>query len=192
MHPTQTHIGIFASMQPTCIMTCAPSLLPSTMVTEGALLFTSPYHNNPEPLVILLALCAMYGKPTPTEKQATYTLFSTLWNRIEPIEAFFNHLNDCYVTDIITTLPYTMEQMSDKKAIMAIQLRPSSNGPPGIISNCTSRQDIVRLTVGTGTTGTNEDAFNNIEHSLDFRFKNLKLVNNPTSQTHISIDALHC
>ena len=48
-------------------------------------------------------------------------MFAAPWNPAEPIETYFDRLEDCYVAAIISSPPYTMEQMITW-AIMAVQL----------------------------------------------------------------------
>jgi hypothetical protein len=81
----------------------------------------SPYRNNNNPRTILLALRTLYGRPTLAEKQANNALFGAPWNPADPIETYFDCLEDCFVTAIIATPPYTMAQMMDM-AIMTLQI----------------------------------------------------------------------
>jgi hypothetical protein len=46
--------------------------------------------------------------------------FAAPWNPNEPIETFFDRLEDCYVFSIMAKPPYTQEQLIDN-AIMSIQ-----------------------------------------------------------------------
>ena len=39
----------------------------------GGIMGANPYRNNQDPRAILLALCTLYGKPLPAEKQANMT-----------------------------------------------------------------------------------------------------------------------
>ncbi len=93
----------------------------STMLAGGALICAAAYLSNHSPCSILLALQTVYGIPSPAKRNANDALFSAPWNTAEPIETFFDRLEDCYVAAIITSPPYTMEQMITR-AIMAIQI----------------------------------------------------------------------
>lgn len=66
----------------------------STMVAGGALIGAATYRSNHSPRSILLALRTVYGIPSPAERNANDALFSALWNTAEPIETFFNRLED--------------------------------------------------------------------------------------------------
>ena len=57
---------------------------------------------------------------TPLEKSALEKRWSDGWNPNEPIESFFDRLEDCYVMAITQPPAYTSEQMIDK-AVTAIQ-----------------------------------------------------------------------
>ena len=74
-----------------------------------------------DPKVILNALRANYGRMTPAEKSAMERRWSESWNPNEPIENFFDRLEDCYVQSITQPPAYTAEQMVDK-ALTAIHL----------------------------------------------------------------------
>ena len=87
----------------------------------GGIMGANPYRNNQDPRAILLALRTLYGKPSPAEKQANMTAFTAQWNPSDPIETYFDRLEDCYVTAIIATPLYTLEQMMDM-AIMTLQI----------------------------------------------------------------------
>jgi hypothetical protein len=87
----------------------------------GALIGAAAYRSNHDPRTILLALRTMYGIPSPAERNANDAAFAAPWNTSEPIETYFDRLEDCYVAAIIASPPFTMEQMMTR-AIMAIQL----------------------------------------------------------------------
>ena len=53
----------------------------------------------------------------------TNTTFTAPWNPAEPIEVYLDHLDDCYVSALIVSLPFTMAQMIDM-AIMMLQVTP--------------------------------------------------------------------
>ena len=57
---------------------------------------------------------------TPLEKSAMERRWSESWNPNEPIENFFDRLEDFYVQSIIQPPAYTAEQTVDK-ALTAIQ-----------------------------------------------------------------------
>jgi hypothetical protein len=87
----------------------------------GLILGANPYRNNQDPRSILLALRTLYGKPSPAEKQANANSFREQWNPADPIKTYFDRLEDCYVTALIATPPFTMPQMCDM-AITSLQL----------------------------------------------------------------------
>ena len=78
------------------------------------------YKNNQNPRDIIAALRDSYGRPTPAEKEANETAFNTEWDPSDPIEAFFDRLEDCFITAFIAKPPFTKPQLIDK-AIRAIQ-----------------------------------------------------------------------
>ncbi len=78
------------------------------------------YKNNQKPRDIIAALCDLYGRLTPAEKEVNETAFNTEWNPMDPIKAFFDRLEDCFITAFIAKLPFTKPQLIDK-AIRAIQ-----------------------------------------------------------------------
>lgn len=93
----------------------------STTTVGGALIGAAAYRSNHDPRAILLALRTTYGIPSPAERNANDALFSAPWNTAEPIETYFDRLEDCFVAALIASPPYTMEQMMTR-AIMSIQL----------------------------------------------------------------------
>ena len=94
----------------------------STAANGGALVGArTSYRHNHNPRTILLALRTTYGIPSPAERNANDGAFAAPWNPAEPIETYFDRLEDCYVAAIISSPPYTMEQMM-MRAIMAVQL----------------------------------------------------------------------
>ena len=92
-----------------------------TTAVGTALIGAAAYRSNHDPRAILLALRTTYGIPSPAERNANDAAFSAPWNTSEPIETYFDRLEDCYVAAIIASPPYTMEQMMTR-AIMAIQI----------------------------------------------------------------------
>ena len=185
-----------------------------TTAMGGAIIGSASYRSNHDPRTILLSLRTTYGIPTPAERQANDTAFAAPWNSNDPIETFFDRLEDCYVAAIIATPPFTIDQMMNR-AIMSIQLTglysqaliewnaiaPATRTWDGLKSHFTTAY-ITRITSGTGTTATtgyhgaanavdNDDALNNIESTLNHELSNLQLANNAHHQsTAASIAAL--
>lgn len=177
-----------------------------TTAMGGAIIGSTSYRSNHDPRAILLALRTTYGIPTPAERQANDTAFAAPWNSNDPIETFFDRLEDCYVAAIIATPPYTLEQMINR-AIMSIQLTglyPTALIEWNAIAPATRTWDllkshfttayITRITSGTGTTATNgyhgaanaidnDDALNNIETTLNHELTNLQVANNAHHQS---------
>ncbi|KAL7483519.1 hypothetical protein ACHAW6_009166 [Cyclotella cf. meneghiniana] len=81
---------------------------------------TKVFTNHDDPMQILITLQAKYGQCTPDDKRANDHTFNAPWNPSEPIEAFFDRLEECYKVAFLAKPPYMMEQMIDK-AIIAIQ-----------------------------------------------------------------------
>ena len=172
----------------------------------GTIMGASPYRNNNNPRTILLALRDLYGRPSPAEKQANNTTFAAPWNPAEPIETYFDRLEDCYVTALIASPPFTMAQMIDM-AIMTLQvtglysraLTEWEAMPPAaktwdILKNHFAAAYNLRLISGTTTAGQagyhraanaidNDDTINNIEHTLNHELSNLQLANNANQQS---------
>ena len=180
-----------------------------TTAVGGALIGAAAYRSNHDPRAILLALRTTYGIPSPAERNANDAAFAAPWNTADPIENYFDRLEDCYVAAIIASPPYTMEQMMTR-AIMAIQLTGlysqaliEWNGTPvatrtwdGLKTHFTIAY-IVREQSGTGTTGNNgyhgasnltadDDALNNIETTLNSELANLHTANNAHHQTALA------
>lgn len=172
----------------------------------GTIMGASPYRNNNNPRTILLALRTLYGRPTPAEKQANNALFGAPWNPADPIETYFDRLEDCFVTAIIATPPYTMEQMMDM-AIMTLQitglysqaltewesLPPNDRTWDTLKSHFATAYNL-RLISGTTTAGhagyhsasnvvENDDTLNNIEQTLNHELSNLHSANNANHQS---------
>ena len=172
------------------------------------------YRHNHDPRTILLALRTTYGIPSPAERNANDAAFAAPWNPAEPIETYFDRLEDCYVAAIISAPPYTMEQMSTR-AIMAVQLTGlysqaliEWNGMPDAARTWDALKMhfttayIVREQSGTGTTGGNgyhtaanvtatDDTLNNIESTLNHELSNLQVANNAHHQSALTgIDEL--
>ena len=72
------------------------------------------------PKLVLNRLRSNYGRMTPLEKSAMEKRWSDQWNPNEPIENFFDRLENCYVQSITQPPAYTSERMVDK-GLMAIQ-----------------------------------------------------------------------
>ena len=73
-----------------------------------------------DPKLILNTLRSNYGHMTPLEKSTMERRWSEGWSPNEPIENFFDRLEDCYVQSSTQPPAYTFEQMVDK-ALTAIQ-----------------------------------------------------------------------
>jgi hypothetical protein len=180
-----------------------------TTAIGGAIIGAASYRSNHDPRTILLALRTTYGIPTPAERQANDNAFATPWNPNDPIESYFDRLEDCYVAAVIASPPYTMEQMINR-AIMAIQLTglysqalidwnamaPAARTWDALKSHFTTAY-IVRITSGTGTTASNgyhgaanavdnDDTLNNIESTLNHELSNLHLANNANHQSTLA------
>ena len=81
-----------------------------------------------DPKQILNTLRLNYGRMTPLEKSTMEKRWTEQWNPNEPIENFFDHLEDCYVQSITQQPAYTSEQMVDKAftAIQTTRLSPTA------------------------------------------------------------------
>lgn len=170
----------------------------------GLILGANPYRNNQDPRTILLALRTLYGKPSPAEKQANSNAFREQWNPADPIETYFDRLEDCYVTALIAPPPFTMPQMCDM-AITSLQLT-------GLYSDALTEYERMpaaqhtwddlkihftsayntKLIAGTQTTGQHgyaattlesEEALNNIEQSLNHELTSLQVANHANHQS---------
>lgn len=175
--------------------------------TGGNIIGTTVYRSNHDPRDILLALRTVYGTPSPAERNANDALFAAPWNPAEPIETYFDRLEDCYVAAIIAMPPYTIEQMMTK-AIMAIQLTglysqaliewhalpPATKTWDTLKAHFTTAY-IVREQSGTGTTTTagyhslsnvigHDDALTNIESTLSAELEAIHLANNVQQQSN--------
>jgi hypothetical protein len=171
----------------------------------AAIVGSGAYRSNHDPRAILLALRATYGIPSPAERNANEALFTAPWNTAEPIETYFDRIEDCYVAALIAAPPYTMEQMS-ARALMSIQLTglysqaiiewnllPAGQTWEHLKTHFTTAY-IAREQSGTGTTGANgyhvaanaianDDALYNIETTLNHELANLHVANNAHHQT---------
>jgi hypothetical protein len=172
----------------------------------GTFMDASPYCNNNNPCTILLALRTLYRCPMPAKKQANNALFGAPWNPADPIKTYFDRLEECFVTAIIATPPYTTAQMMDM-AIMTLQitglysqaLTEWESLPP---NDCTwdalkshfATVYNLHLISGTTTAGQagyhstsnvikNDDALNNIEEMLNHELSNLHSANNANHQS---------
>ncbi len=180
-----------------------------TNAAGGAIVGSSAYRSNQDPRAILLALRTTYGIPSPTERNANETLFAAPWNTAEPIETYFDRIEDCYVAALIASPPYTMEQMSTR-AITSIQLTglysqaliewkmiPAANQTWDHLKSHFTTAYIAREQSGTGTMTTagyhvannaiaNDDALNNIESTLNHELANLHVANNAHHQSTLT------
>lgn len=167
----------------------------------GTIIGTSVYRSNHDPRDILLALRTVYGTPSPAERNSNEALFATPWNPAEPIETYFDRLEDCYVAAIIASPPYTIAQMITK-AIMAIQLTglysqaliewhalPAVAKTWDTLKTHFTTAYIVREQSGTGTmamagyhsaanTIDHDDVYTNIEATISAELAALQLANN--------------
>ena len=180
-----------------------------TTAVGGALIRAAAYRSNHDPRAILLALRTTYGIPSPAERNANDALFSAPWNTAEPIETYFDRLEDCFVAAIIASPPYTMEQMMTR-AIMSIQLTglysqalvewqqvlPTAQTWDALKLHFT-RAYIAREQSGTGSTAANgyhsaaniianDDALNNIESTLSHELTNMHVANNAHHQSALA------
>ena len=180
-----------------------------TTAAGGTLIGTAAYRSNHDPRAILLALRTTYGNPSPAERNANDAQFAAPWNTAEPIETYFDRLEDCYVAAIIASPPFTMEQMITR-AIMAIQLTGvfsqaiiEWNGMAAATRTWDALKThfttayIVREQSGTGTMATNgyhgaanaianDDALTNIESTLNHELSNLQVANNAHHQSALA------
>jgi len=181
-----------------------------TTAVGTALIGAAAYRSNHDPRAILLALRTTYGIPSPAERNANDAAFSAPWNTSEPIETYFDRLEDCYVAAIIASPPFTMEQMITR-AIMAIQLTGlysqaiiEWNGIGAAARTWDALKVhfttayIVREQSGTGTTGANgyhmaantmaqDDAINNIESTLSHELTTMHTANNANHQSALAM-----
>ena len=175
----------------------------------GTIIGSTAYRANHDPRDILLGLRTTYGTPSPAERSANDALFAAPWNPTDPIETFFDRLEDCFVAALIATPPYTVEQMCTK-AIMAIQLtglysqaliewnaHPPANKTWDALKTHFTKAYIVREQSGTGTMATagyhtaanaveHDDALANIEATLSAELGALQLANNTQQQSNIT------
>jgi hypothetical protein len=86
----------------------------------GAQVGTKVYTVRDDPKQIIMELRDRYGRTTPNEKAENDRKFNAPWASNEPIESYFDRLEDCYIFSIMAKVPYTFEQLIDK-ALIAIQ-----------------------------------------------------------------------
>ena len=183
-----------------------------TTAVGGALIGAAAYRSNMDPRAILLALRTTYGVPSPAERNANDAAFAAPWNTNEPIETYFDRLEDCYVAAIIASPPFTMAQMMTR-AIMAIQLTglysqaliewnstvPATRTWETLKLHFTTAY-IVREQSGTGSTGANgyhvaantiahDDAITNIETTLLQELTSMHTANNANHQSALAMIA---
>jgi hypothetical protein len=175
----------------------------------GTIIGSSAYRANHDPRDILLNLRTTYGTPSPAERTENDALFATPWNPADPIETFFDRLEDCFVAALIATPPYTIDQMC-AKAIMAIQLtglysqaliewhaRPLATKTWDALKSHFTNAYIVREQSGTGTMAAsgyhtaanaieNDDMFANIEATLSAELGALQLANSTIQQANLT------
>ena len=86
----------------------------------GAQVGTKVYTVRDDPMQIIMDLRNRYGRTAPNKKDDNEGKFNARWSPNEPIESYFDRLEDCYIFSIIAKVPYTFEQLIDK-AIITIQ-----------------------------------------------------------------------
>ena len=132
------------------------------------------------------------------------TAFAAQWNPADPTETYFDCLEDCYVTAIVATPPYTLEQMMDM-AIMTLQItglyqQALTEWERMLPTQCTwdnlkthfADAYNTKLIASTNTTGQHgfasnivytDEALKNIELSLTHELSNLQVANNANYQS---------
>jgi hypothetical protein len=93
----------------------------ATNTAGHAIVGSAAYRSNQDPRGILLHLRTTYGIPSPAKCNANEALFAAPWNTTEPIEAYFDRIEDCFAAAMIASPPYTTEQMIIR-TITSIQL----------------------------------------------------------------------
>lgn len=180
-----------------------------TNAAGAAIVGSAAYRSNQDPRDILRSLRATYGIPSPAERNANEAMFAAPWNTSEPIEAYFDRIEDCYVAAIIASPPYTMEQMMIR-AITSIQLTglysqaliewnqiPTANQTWDRLKTHFTAAYIAREQSGTGTTGNNgyhiaanaiahDDTMANLETTLAHELSNLHVANNAQHQSTLA------
>ncbi len=192
------------------LKTAAPkAFCRGTNAAGAAIVGLAAYRSKKDPRDILWSLRATYRIPSPAERNANKTMFAAPWNTADPIKAYFDRIEDCYVAAIIASPPYTMEQMITR-AITSIQL-------PGLYSQALIKWNqipaanqiwdrlkmhftaayIAREQSGMGTTGNNgyhaaantiahDDTMANIETALTHELTNLHVANNAQHQSTLA------
>ena len=81
-----------------------------------------------DPKQILNTLRSNHGRMTPLKRSAMETCWSEQWNLNEPIENFFDRLEDCHLQSITQPPACTSEKMVDKAlgVIQTIGLFPTA------------------------------------------------------------------
>ena len=174
-----------------------------TNAAGNTLLGSTSYRSNHDPRAILQSLRDTYGTPSPTECQANDAAFAAPWDPQDPIEAYFDRLEDCYVNAVIAKPPYTIEQLITR-AIMGIQLTglytqaliewqalpPPQHTWDHLKTHFTAAY-VARIQSGAGTAAmhgyhtaanitTQDDAIANIESTLTNELSALQLAHNTT------------
>ena len=181
----------------------------ATNAAGHAIVGSAAYRSNQDPRAILLHLWTTYGIPSPAERNANEALFAAPWNTSEPIEAYFDRIEDCFVAAMIASPPYTTEQMIIR-AITSIQLTglysqaliewnalPDADKTWDRLKQHFTAAYIAREQSGTGTTGANgyhmaanvvatDDALSNIENTFTTELTTLQLANNAQHQTTLA------
>lgn len=180
-----------------------------TNAAGAAIVGSAAYRSNQDPRDILRSLRSTYGIPSPAERNANEAMFAAPWNTAEPIEAYFDRIEDCYVAALIASPPYTMEQMIIR-AITSIQLTglysqaliewnqlPPANQTWDNLKSHFTAAYIAREQSGTGTTGNNgyhmaanaiahDDTMANIETALTHELSNMHVANNAQHQSTLA------
>ena len=180
-----------------------------TMAAGGTLLGSTSYRTNHDPKAILLSLRDTYGTPSPAKRQANDAAFATPWNPTEPIEAYFDRLEDCFVAAVIAKPPYTLEQLITR-AIMGIQLTglysqalidwqalPTASHTWDTLKTHFTAAYVARIQSGQGTMAANgyhiaanaittDDALSNIEQTFTNELSSLQLAHNTTHQATLA------
>ena len=173
-----------------------------TTAAGGPMLGSTSYRSNHDPKTILLSLRTTYGIPSPAERQANDAAFAAPWDQNDPIEAYFDRLEDCFVNAVIAKPPYTIEQLITR-AIMGIQMSglypqaliewqqlPQHQQTWDTLKQHFTAAYVARIQSGTGTMANNgyhiaanvttDDALSNFESTLSNELSAIQLAHNTT------------
>jgi hypothetical protein len=181
----------------------------ATNAAGSAIVGSAAYRSNQYPRDILLHLRSTYGIPSPAERNANEALFAAPWNTAEPIEAYFDRIEDCFVAAMIASPPYTMDQMVTR-AITSIQLTglysqaliewnqvPDADKTWDRLKHHFTAAYIAREQSGSGTTGAagyhmaantiaTNDAINNMEATLNNELGHIHAAHNAQHQATVA------